>query len=59
MEPRLTLLTLGVNDVARARKFYEALGFVASGPSDADVAFFSAGGIVLSLYNRASLLRDT
>jgi uncharacterized protein len=59
VEPRLTLLTLGVDDVARSRKFYEALGFVASGPSDDDVAFYMAGGIVLSLYNRASLIRDT
>jgi uncharacterized protein len=59
VEPRLSLLTLGVDDVARSRKFYEALGFVASGPANDDVAFFMAGGIVLSLYSRASLLRDT
>ena len=59
MEPRLSLLTLGVDDVPRARKFYEALGFVASGPSNDDVAFYMAGGIVLSLYSRASLLGDT
>jgi catechol 2,3-dioxygenase-like lactoylglutathione lyase family enzyme len=59
VEPRLSLLTLGVDDVARSRTFYEALGFVASGPSNDDVAFYMAGGIVLSLYSRASLLRDT
>jgi uncharacterized protein len=59
VEPRLSLLTLGVGDVVRSRKFYEALGFVASGPANDDVAFFMAGGIVLSLYSRASLLRDT
>jgi catechol 2,3-dioxygenase-like lactoylglutathione lyase family enzyme len=59
VEPRLSLLTLGVEDVARSRKFYEALGFVASGPANEHVAFFMAGGIVLSLYDRASLLRDT
>ena len=59
MEPRLSLLTLGVDDIPRSRKFYEALGFVASGPSNEHVAFFMAGGIVLSLYSRASLLRDT
>ena len=29
MEPRLSLITLGVADVARARRFYEALGFKA------------------------------
>ena len=59
MQPRLSLLTLGVNDVARSRQFYEALGFVASGPTNDDVAFYMAGGIVLSLYSRAALLRDT
>jgi uncharacterized protein len=59
VEPRLSLLTLGVADVARSRQFYEALGFVAAGPGNADVAFFVAGGIVLSLYSRASLLKDT
>jgi len=59
VQPRLSLLTLGVDDVARSRRFYEALGFVASGPSNDDVAFFMAGGVVLSLYSRAGLLRDT
>jgi catechol 2,3-dioxygenase-like lactoylglutathione lyase family enzyme len=59
VEPRLTLLTLGVDDIARSRKFYETLGFVASGPTNDDVAFYMAGGIVLSLYNRAALVRDT
>jgi catechol 2,3-dioxygenase-like lactoylglutathione lyase family enzyme len=59
MQPRISLLTLGVEDIARSRTFYAALGFVASGPSGGDVAFFMAGGVVLSLYSRASLLRDT
>jgi catechol 2,3-dioxygenase-like lactoylglutathione lyase family enzyme len=59
VEPRLSLLTLGVDDVARSRRFYEALGFVASGPANDDVAFYMAGGVVLSLYSRAALLRDT
>jgi uncharacterized protein len=34
MEPRLSLVTLGVSDVARSRAFYEALGFKAAGPSE-------------------------
>jgi uncharacterized protein len=59
VEPRLSLLTLGVDDVARSRRFYEALGFAASGPSNDDVAFYMAGGVVLSLYSRAALVRDT
>jgi catechol 2,3-dioxygenase-like lactoylglutathione lyase family enzyme len=58
VEPRLSLLTLGVDDLARSRKFYEALGFAASGPSNDHVAFYMAGVVVLSLYSRAFLLRD-
>jgi catechol 2,3-dioxygenase-like lactoylglutathione lyase family enzyme len=58
MEPRLTLVTLGVADVARARKFYEALGFAATGPSDGSVAFFPAGGVVLALFGRTALAED-
>ncbi len=58
MEPRLTLVTLGVKDVARARRFYEAMGFVASGPSGESVAFYSAGGVVLALFGRADLAHD-
>jgi catechol 2,3-dioxygenase-like lactoylglutathione lyase family enzyme len=58
MEPRLTLITLGVGDAGRARAFYEKLGFVASSAGDADVAFFPAGGLVLALFKRASLAAD-
>lgn len=58
MEPRLTIVTLGVADVARARRFYEALGFKASSASQASVAFLDAGGVVLSLYGRTALAED-
>src|SRR5262249_6489701 len=58
MEPRLSLITLGVADVARSRRFYEALGWRASGASEAEVAFFQLGGIALSLWGRAELARD-
>lgn len=58
MEPRLTLVTLGVGDVGRARAFYERLGFVASSAGNADVAFFPAGGVVLALFGRAALAAD-
>ena len=47
MDQRVSLITLGVADVARARAFYEALGWRASGPSD-DVAFFQAVSTLLS-----------
>jgi len=58
MEPRLTLITLGVRDVARSRAFYEALGFRAGKASQDSVTFFDAGGVVLALYGRAALAED-
>jgi catechol 2,3-dioxygenase-like lactoylglutathione lyase family enzyme len=58
MEPRLSLVTLGVRDVARARAFYEALGFKGGRSSEESVAFFDAGGVVLALYGRAALAED-
>lgn len=58
MEPRLSFVTLGVADVARARAFYEALGFKASRASQESVAFFDAGGIILALFGRGALAED-
>lgn len=58
MQPRLTLVTLGVADVAAARSFYERLGFKASSDSNADVTFFNAGGVALALFGRAALAAD-
>jgi catechol 2,3-dioxygenase-like lactoylglutathione lyase family enzyme len=51
-------MTLGVDDVARSAKFYEALGLKRH-MRDADgVAFFDAGGAALSLYGRDALAKD-
>ena len=58
MEQRLSLITLGVADVARSRRFYEALGWRASGASEAGVTFFQLGGVGLSLWGRAELAGD-
>jgi catechol 2,3-dioxygenase-like lactoylglutathione lyase family enzyme len=58
MKPKLSLVTLGVADVARSRTFYEALGFVAVASEDDDVVFFELGGVVLGLYGRAALAAD-
>ncbi len=58
MEPRLTLVTLGVSDMPAARKFYEALGYQASPDSNEHVTFFNAGGVVLGLFGRAALADD-
>jgi catechol 2,3-dioxygenase-like lactoylglutathione lyase family enzyme len=59
MEPRLSLITLGVTDFARALAFYrDGLGFPLSPASQDDVAFFRTGGIVLALYPRHKLAED-
>jgi len=58
MEPRLSFVTLGVTDMARARAFYVALGFVASSASSPNVTFFAAGGVVLALFGREALAKD-
>ncbi len=58
MEQRLTLITLGVADLARSMAFYERLGWTRSARKAEGVAFFQAGGIVLSLYPRAELAKD-
>jgi len=58
METRISLITLGVADVARARAFYERLGFVASSDSGEAVAFFQAGGMALGLFGRTDLAAD-
>ena len=58
MEARISVITLGVSDLARARAFYEQLGWrVADAPGD--VVFFDAGGIVLALWDRAQLAEDS
>ncbi len=58
MEPRVSIVTLGVGDIARARAFYDGLGFRASSASNADVVFYDAGGVVLALFGRAALAAD-
>jgi uncharacterized protein len=57
MEQRLSLITLGVVDVARARAFYERLGW--QGQEVEETAFFQAGGIVLVLWGRDKLALDS
>ena len=62
MEQRLSLITLGVSDVSRAQAFYEALGWRLGGGVDDEtdhVAFFQAGGLILALWDRGKLARDS
>ena len=50
MEQRISLVTLGVEDLARARAFYEALGWGGAQQPDDEVAFFQAGGMIFGLW---------
>lgn len=60
MEPRLSLVTLGVEDLARSRRFYEqGLGWKPSSAGDHEnVVFYPLGGMALALYGRAALAAD-
>ncbi len=59
MEQRVSLITLGVTDLHRARSFYETLGWSSTAEADADVVFFQAGCMVVALWDRAKLVEDT
>ena len=59
MEQRVSLVTLGVADLARARAFYEALGWTTRAEPDDDVVFFQAGGMIVALWGRQQLAEDS
>lgn len=59
MEQRVSLVTLGVSDLARARAFYEALGWVGGAAPADDVVFFQAGGMIVALWSREALAEDS
>jgi len=56
MEQRISLITLGVADVGRARTFYERLGW--RGQEVEETVFFQAGGLALVLWGRHKLADD-
>ena len=58
MEQRLSLVTLGVADLDAARRFYEALGWTET-PRAEGVVFFQAGGMVVGLWSRTELAKDS
>ena len=59
MEQRLSLVTLGVSDVGRARAFYEALGWRTNAAPADDVVFFQAVGMIVALWSRKQLAEDS
>lgn len=58
MEQRVSLITLGVADLGRARAFYERLGWKRSVRKAEGVVFFQAGCLALALFPRADLAKD-
>jgi uncharacterized protein len=59
VEQRVSLVTLGVRDLGRARAFYEALGWTTGAEPGDDVVFFQAGCMVLALWGRDQLAADS
>jgi catechol 2,3-dioxygenase-like lactoylglutathione lyase family enzyme len=58
MDQRLSLVTLGVADVAAARAFYERLGWRVTLDMD-DTVFFQTGGVIVGLWGRDKLAEDS
>ena len=59
MEPRVSLVTLGVSDLKRSVGFYrDGLGWPKSQVGGDEVAFFKTGGVVIALFPRASVAAD-
>lgn len=54
----VSILTLGVADLARSSAFYERLGFMRSNKSDEQIVWFATGGTVLALYPWDALAED-
>jgi predicted lactoylglutathione lyase len=59
VKQRVNLVTLGVADLGRARRFYEALGWQTGAGPDDDVVFFQAGDMVVALWDRGRLAEDS
>lgn len=59
MEPRLSIITLGVQDLQRSYEFYHrGLGFPTSFEPEAGIVFFKTSGVCLALYPIAALAKD-
>lgn len=56
MERRVSLITLGVRDLARATEFYRRLGW--TGQEVQSTVFIQAGGLALVLWSREDLVED-
>jgi len=59
MAPRVSLVTIGVADLERSRRFYEALGWRSDSKPEDGVVFFQSGGMVFGLWSREELAKDS
>lgn len=58
MEPRVSIITLGVKDLDRSYQFYTQLGFSSSKNPEDGIIFFKTGGVCLALYPLEALAED-
>jgi catechol 2,3-dioxygenase-like lactoylglutathione lyase family enzyme len=58
LDRRISLITLGVADVARSTTFYEKLGWKKSSASQDAITFIRLKGVVLGLFSREALAHD-
>jgi len=58
MRPHISIVTLGVADIAASTAFYEHLGFKRSSESEDAITFIQAGAVVLGLFGRDALKDD-
>lgn len=59
MRQRVSLITLGVGDLDRARRFYVAWGWETRAMPDDDIVFFQAGEMIVALWDRGKLAEDS
>ena len=59
VQQRVSLITLGVEELRRARRFYEALGWRTGAQEDEDIVFFQTGCMIVALWDRDKLAEDT
>jgi len=58
MEQRLSVVSLGVRDLAKARAFYEGMGFAKSAGEEGVICFYQLPGLILGLYGMDELAED-
>jgi catechol 2,3-dioxygenase-like lactoylglutathione lyase family enzyme len=56
--PRISIVTLGVDNLKRSRAFYEALGWVVAGSVGDEICWFRTSDSYLGLFDRESLAKD-